>query len=178
MSEHDFLYREGIQELFKTTVKKFNINRLVYVGLPPANIFRHKNQMWWQDICKDMSIDYVILEVFRPWYTELIKEGLPALCYDVCEYVPDLNSLLLWSHGPEHVAKDEFEACLSRLVKLYTNIIVAMPYGVWEQTSSINPYEEHKWHADVNDLTDLGFDVVETNGPKDSFGDLYGVYYG
>ena len=178
MSEHKYLYSAKLQEAFRKALEYFEVDRVVYVGLPPRSVFRAPNQLWWVDICKELNIPFTIVERFEPWAEELKSEGFDVVCSDICSYVPDTdNALLLWSHGPEHVAKDEFKVCMEWFKDKYVNIVVAMPYGVWEQSSSINPYEEHKWHGDIEDLVELGFEYVDTNGPKDQKGDLFGVYY-
>ncbi len=178
MSEHDFLYSKTLQNKFREVLDYFEVDHLVYVGLPPGNVFRAPGQMWWYSICKEVNLPYTIIERFEPWANELKEEGHNAVCADVCEYIPPTdNSLLLWSHGPEHITKEEFKKCIPFFEDKYVNFIVAMPYGIWEQTSSVNPYEEHKWHADISDLEELGFDYIGTNGPKDHKGDLFGVYH-
>jgi hypothetical protein len=178
MSEHDNLYSDKLIKKFEDTVVKYDIKHVVYVGLPPKDVFRAKRQMWWLRICSEHMLGITLIEIFEPWAKNLIEEGFNVVCEDICNYDPvNTDSMLLWSHGPEHISKDEFNECLPNLVKKYKNICVAMPYGIWEQGSKINPYEVHKWHADVDDLISLGFDYVDTNGPKDDFGDLFGVYY-
>jgi len=178
MGEHKHLYSEGLINKFKDVITKYEIKHLVYVGLPPKDVFRAEKQLWWVDVCDEFGIDYTIIELFEPWAKKLSEEGFDVVCDDVCSYIPDRDdSLLLWSHGPEHVSKSVFEGCISRLSKVYKNMVVAMPYGFWKQGGAVNPFEEHKWHADISDLTSIGFEFVDTNGPKDKFGDLYGVYY-
>ena len=178
MSEHDYLYSQKLRDKFRDVVKYFEIDHIVYVGLPPKNVFRAPGQTWWYGFCDKQKIPYTIIERYAPWAEELKKEGLNAVCADVCEFIPPTeNSLLLWSHGPEHVTKERFKKSLPKLLELYNNVFIAMPYGIWEQTSSINPYEEHKWHAYPKDLKELGFEYVDTNGPMDQKGDLFGVYY-
>lgn len=178
MSEHKYLYSSKLQGKFVECLEKYNIDNVIYVGLVPANIFRAPNQLWWDGLCKSKNISSIIIEIFKPWAEELSKEGFNVVCSDIGDYYPpEGNNLLLWSHGPEHIDKNDFKNFMSKLLPLYSNIIVAMPYGIWEQTSAVNPYEEHLWHAYPEDLIDLGFAYVDTNGPKDNKGDLFGVYY-
>ena len=178
MSEHHFLYSHNL--IFKTidVVEYFDIDNIVYVGLPPENVFRYVRQLWWCEIVDYFNIDYTIVEIFQPWAEDLKNEGWNVVWSDVKDYVPESeNSLLIWSHGPEHIEKEQFSNILPTLLDRYVNVVIAMPYGIWEQTSAVNPYEEHKWHAYPEDLERLGFEYVVTNGPKDNKGDLIGVYY-
>ena len=178
MSEHDYLYSAKLRSKFKYLLEYFEIDNVVYVGLPPANIFRAQDQMWWYYLCKQLEMPYIIVEKYKPWADELSNEGLNVVCDDVCNYEPPTSdSILLWSHGPEHVDKDIFINCLPKLLNWYVNVVVSMPYGVWEQGGKCNPYEEHRWNPYPEDLEELGFEYISTNGPKDNKGDLFGVYY-
>ena len=179
MGEHDYLYSDDLIALLEEVCLKHGIKHIYYVGLPPKSVFRLDSQMRWQQLCDRLGIDYTIVEIFKPWAEELSKEGFNVVCADILKFEPTKsNSLLLWSHGPEHVPKDVFINTLPTLVKRYTEVFIAMPYGVWKQSSKINPYEYHHWSALPDDLRKFGFSVVRVNGEKDNFGDLYAVYKG
>ena len=178
MGEHDFLYSNDSMSLLTKALKSYGIKHVYYVGLPPKSIFRINSQMRWKGVCDSLGVKYTLVEIFKPWCDELIDEGFDAICEDILELDPPIKgSLLLWSHGPEHVEKERFIQALPDLKTRYANMFIAMPYGIWNQGSKINPYEHHLWSAVPSDLKELNFSIVRTNGPKDRFGDMYALYY-
>ena len=95
---------------------------------------------------------------------------------NITKYTPPRNSLLLHSHGVEHLPEWEFKySAFPKWQERYTGLILMAPWGRWDQPAGGNIFEEHKWQIYEEDFKDLGL-ATYTYGPKDEFGEIVGVW--
>lgn len=188
---HNHSYRNNINTInwIKDRLKNVNIKHIVYVGLVSKHRFRLPSCFWWLELLDlySLSKDDVIIEADEATYNELKKENEfnnLTLC-DVAYqefglykgYVPPPNSLLLFSHGPEHIMEWHFKfVAMPAWKNIYEAMLFTAPWGRWDQDAIRgNFYQEHKWLIDVNDFTELGFDTF-TYGPKNKYGEIAAVW--
>lgn len=120
---------------------------------------------WWIKICEANNIDWKILEIFKPNIDASIKAGLEssrAIHGDIMDLnFPNFDIILFW-HGPEHIAKEKFIRKLKKIeAKANKMIILGMPNGHEVQGPvHDNPYEEHVAHYTPEELYEIGYETI------------------
>jgi hypothetical protein len=101
----------------------------------------HRELADWNDKAK----------VFRNVVLGDVRELLYENAYDV----------VMWWHGPEHVAAAELPDILKRLERAARHLVVlACPSGKSVQGAAYgNPYEEHRASIYASDMRDLGYRI-------------------
>ncbi len=74
---------------------------------------------------------------------------------------PQLFTVSVWWHGPEHVTLDELPRVLKGLESVTRDLVVlGCPWGRNPQGAAYgNPHEKHVAHLVKSDLEDLGYEV-------------------
>lgn len=181
MSEHRFRHSPATQQWVAEVTKNLKIDNVVYPGLCPRSIFRAENIFWWYKLLPQWETNQekvIVVEFDKMMYNGLVKENefSTIINADINDYIPPKNSVLLWSHGCEHVRESyvKFNA-VPRWKQQYKAMLFFAPWGRWDQPAGSNIYEEHKWMVYEQDFLDMGFKVF-TSGPKDGFGEIIGYW--
>jgi len=159
------------------------INEYVYKVLIPEGtllyigIGRHPEHQFISDLIKK-GYKITVLEVYEP-YIPIAKayldnkypnNGIRWVIGDIRnadQIFKETFDLVVWSHGPEHIRKEEFMLTMHKLVNLANKqVFTNCPYGVYTQNGIAgNEYETHFSHLYPEDFK--GF-ITATFGEKDS----------
>lgn len=155
-----------VVKLLRETARHRPLASFLNIGFHDYQDVRNR---WWIDICRANSIDWHILEVYQPNVDNFLAHA-PAADHHriICGNLLDLDRLyqrrfdiILHWHGPEHLHREDFLACLPLLIKHSSRLtILGCPDGEEEQGQAYgNPYEEHLSFWREEDFRDLGFSV-------------------
>ena len=115
-----------------------------------------------------------ILEAFEPNYQGLLEFNAAGpvfrkiICGDIRTHrAPNFYDVVMWWHGPEHVNLDELTKAreyLESIAKQY--VVLACPWGVFEQPPEPNPFEEHLLALYPSDFESWGYETDTIGWPN------------
>jgi hypothetical protein len=117
------------------------------------------------------------LTVLEAWKSnvECLKKisGITVVQGDVASATfPDKSfEVVMWWHGPEHVAMGDLVSTIRRLEKMSSGLVVlGCPWGINPQGDlGGNPFEEHRSYLGEHLFSELGY-TVECLGEPDTYG--------
>jgi hypothetical protein len=169
-----YTHRElTVVRLLEEVSRKQRITSFLNVGFHDYQDIRNR---WWIDICRANSIDWQILEVFKPNVDNFLKYAPAADSHRITHgNLEDISNVLSrkydvffhW-HGPEHLARQSFLNCLPDIFDCTEKLVIlGCPNGHEDQDEAYgNPHEKHVSFWTPEDLQDLGFKTVVVTEKK------------
>jgi hypothetical protein len=145
------------------------MDHILYVGWSPRDGVDHLDQLSrfesvtvldiWGPAIKDLPV--------ADWGGRIV--GMEGDIRDWSSLNAKHNLAVIWSHGPEHMEKDDAIKVLSKIHRGFDLVVVASPHGWVGNASGVakegNPYEEHRSGWTTEDYTALGYRMTR-QGPK------------
>ncbi len=147
--------------------KFINYNSLLKKGLHHYSIPFKKNEIIPKPYDKKFNIS--ILEGYMPYCFRITKMFPDWKIYHCnileAEAITNINwsefDFIIWSHGPEHVSKDNAIRVVNYLQKHSKFIVLIMPNGYYRQGIIEGNYlEQHQHHWKAEDWLDLDCDAT------------------
>ena len=139
--------------------------RVLYVGAnrhaPPTYVAALREAGCEIHLLEAYGENVAYYETDAPDVFDSVTQGdVRALGYLVWTHEPAFDAVMWW-HGPEHVAADEWPGVLANLETLAPLVVTGCPWGTWEQENvGGNPYETHQSTIYPAALISLGYEVV------------------
>ena len=126
----------------------------LYVGGSRRRVFMLK------ELCiAEYNIE--IIEVFKP-NVDFLKRmyAFPVIHGDIRSYDIKKYNVIFWSHGPEHISKDELIPTLEKLKSKCTTLVLLFPEGESIQGEvDDNIYEKHLTTLSSQYFYNLGYET-------------------
>ncbi|MBE2255709.1 MAG: class I SAM-dependent methyltransferase [Ignavibacteria bacterium] len=155
-------------------IKKINPKSILDVGVGFGRwgiLFREFLELWNEtDFSKSDSPDWEIkitgIEIFpayiKPYhhffYTEIIIK-------DIKDYLTEANDkfdLINFGDVIEHLTKKDALTIIEKSLNISDYVLINIPIGKnWEQSSNINPYEEHKSIWQISDFKNYPNKIIK-----------------
>lgn len=151
-------------EQIKRNIPSFitqEFNSLLYIGVA-------KTRFQLQEYLDDLNYTVTILEAHTPNLSQYLDK-YNVINADITKFeTKDKWDVVMWWHGPEHIAKEELKPTLQKLERMANKLVIlGCPWGLCLQGEyGGNPYQVHKNHIYPLDLLKLNYSV-ETIGKLD-----------
>jgi len=131
----------------------------LYVGATPwrFQLARELHEAGYELTLLEVDKDNAYYYEGHPWL------GGGVICGDVSEFVPSRCwDVIVWWHGPEHIAPGELPGTLAKLEASAEQLVVlAAPWGEnWQPMVEGNSHQEHKAHLQPEDFERLGYQTA------------------
>jgi hypothetical protein len=129
-----------------------NLNKsMLYIGASTNRAH------WLEEFTQIYQTD--VLEIWQPNLEFITKNyKCNTILGDVRTTQLKFYDIIFWWHGPEHIHKNELPTTLNNLENKTNLIVLACPKGSYPQDTIYgNPYEEHLWNIEPEDLNNLGY---------------------
>lgn len=140
--------------LFRNTNKT-----CLYVGASHRRVFGLK------ELCM-AGYDIEIIEVFKP-NVEFLKKKykFPVIHGDIIKENIKKYDLIFWSHGPEHINKNDLEPVLDKLNRKCKQLVLLFPEGASPQGAvDGNINETHLNTLYASDFRSIGYKTKKCKG--------------
>ena len=151
-------------QLLKAIPDVLDYKSMLYIGINQV-----REEML--HLFKERDYDITILEAWKS-NVDALKSKYPNIIWadvrdlDKIKFLPRFD-IVMWWHGPEHIKERELPKILIELrMKALLYIIIACPWGIYEQGNCSNPYEEHLAYLYPEFFKELGWQT-DTIGKED-----------